>query len=306
MERRNQAGNPHIGLFDEKVLLFPRDRVAQALKEAAANLRPVQVGVGVQRVDGMNRNRRHDGDPTDEDMTILRLDTDDGKPYVVVVNYTAHPTISVPETMLISCDWPGFMARTVQDLVPGAECVYTNGSEGDVAPRGYTGGSRYEMMENYGRKLGILAAALAKSIETQPVSTFTVQQHVVELPGKQPSPDFLKIAGDEYHVTADQLDGLLDMIWPTKAPLYLLRIDDFGVVSFPGEPITAIGQAAKEKLAALGVKHPVVVALTSEHIGYILTPEEYAKSGYEVTASFFGPTLGPVMLQGVDELFQQK
>jgi len=302
MERRNQAGNPHIGLFDEKVLLFTRDRVAQAMKEAAANLRPVTVGAGVQRIEGMNRNRRHEGDPTDEDMTILRLDTEDGKPYVVLVNYTAHPTISVPETMMISCDWPGFMARTVQDLVPGVECLYTNGSEGDVAPRGYTGGSRYEMMENYGRKLGILAAALAESIATKPATTFSVRQHVVDLPGKAPSPDFLKIAGDEYHVTAEQLDGLLEMIWPDKAPLYSLRINDFGVVSFPGEPITAIGKAAKEKLAAQGVKHPVVVALTSEHIGYILTPEEYAKSGYEVTASFFGPTLGPTILQGVDDL----
>lgn len=306
MERRNLANNPHIGLFDEKVLLFTRDRVAQALNEAAANLRPVTVGVGVQQIGGMNRNRRHDDGPTDETMTILRLDTADGKPYVVLVNYTAHPTISVPETMLISCDWPGFMERTVQDLVPGVECVYTNGSEGDVAPRGYTGGSRYEMMENYGRKLGILVASLAGTIETKPAGTFSVQQQIVALPDKHPSPDFLKIAGDEYHVTADQLDGLLNMMWPTKAPLYSLRIDDFGIVSFPGEPITAIGMAAKEKLAAQGVKHPVVVALTSEHLGYILTPEEYAMSGYEVTASFYGPTLGPVMLQGVDALLGHK
>ena len=51
-----------------------------------------------------------------------------------------------------------------------------------------------------------------------------------------------------------------------------------------------------------GVKHPVVMALTSEHIGYILTPEEYAKSGYEVTASFYGPTLGPTLLAGAKEL----
>lgn len=306
MERRNQIGNPHIGLFDAKVLEFTRDRVAQALREAAANLRPVRVGTGVQRIEGMNRNRRHDDGPTDEDMTVLRLDTEDGKPYVVLVNYTAHPTISVPETMLISCDWPGFMQRTVQDLMPGVECVYTNGSEGDVAPRGHTGGSRYEMMENYGRKLGIFAAKLAEGIKTAPTQDFTVRQHSVALPERQASPDFLKIAGDEYRVTADQLGGILRMLWPTEAPLYLLRVGDFGVVSFPGEPITAIGLAAKAKLAALGVKHPVVVALTSEHIGYILTPEEYAKSGYEVTASFYGPTLGPTVLDGVDALLQRK
>lgn len=154
MERRNIAGNPHIGLFDEKVLQFTRDCVAQALQQAAGELRPVTAGSGVATVPGMNRNRRHDGAPTDESMTILRLDNLDGTPYVVLVNYTAHPTISVPETMLISCDWPGFMQRTVQDSVPGAECVYINGSEGDVAPNGHAGGSRYEIMENDGLETG--------------------------------------------------------------------------------------------------------------------------------------------------------
>lgn len=302
MERRNVINNPHIGIFDEKVLLFTRDRVAQALREAAANLRPVKVGTGVQRIEGMNRNRRHDGAPTDEDMTILRLDTLDGKPYVALVNYTAHPTISVPETMMISCDWPGFMARTVQDLVPGVECVYINGSEGDVAPAGHAGGSRYEMMENYGRKLGILAAKLINQVTTADARNLKVNQTFAQLPTRQAAPDFLKIAGDEYKVDKEQLDFLINLMWPEKAPLYLFRLDDFALISFPGEPITEIGLAAKDFLAKAGVKHPIVLALTGEHIGYILTPEEYEKSGYEVTASFYGPTLGPTLLKAAEQL----
>lgn len=302
MERKNQAGNTHIGLFDEKVLLFTRDRVAQALKEAAANLRPVKAGAGATMLPGMNRNRRHDDAPTDEEMTILRLDTMDGKPYVVLVDYTAHPTISVPETMLISCDWPGVMQRTVQDLLPGSTCVYINGSEGDVAPNGHTGGSRYEMIENYGRKIGLAAGALAREVKTKDAKQFDVRQKVAALPDLRPAPDFLKIAGDEYQVTKEQLDGLLAMLWPTSAPMYLFRLDDFALITFPGEPITAIGLAAKGYLRAAGVKHPAVMALTSEHIGYILTPEEYALSGYETTASFYGPTLGPTLLQTAEAL----
>lgn len=302
MERRNTIANPHIGIFDEKVLQFTRDRVAKCLQEAAANLRPVTVGTGVRQIEGMNRNRRHDGDPTDETMTILRLDNMDGTPYTALVNYTAHPTIAVPETMLISCDWPGFMQRTIQDLLPGIECVYINGSEGDVAPKGHTGGSRYEMMENYGRKIGIQAASLINEIKTSPADGFEVHQAMVDLPERQASPDFLKIAGDEYHVDESQLGALLQAFWPASAPFYTFRLGDFALVSFPGEPITAIGMAAKHYLSETGVKYPIVMALTGEHIGYILTPEEYAKSGYEVTASFYGPTLGPTILAGVQQL----
>jgi len=305
MERRNQVGNPHIGIFDEKVLHFTRDRLAKAIQEAAAALRPVQMGVGVKSLPGMNRNRRHDGAPTDNDMTVLRFDTEDGKPYVVLVNYTAHPTISVPETMLISCDWPGFMQRTVEDMMPGAVCVYTNGSEGDVAPRGHTGGSRWEMMENYGRRLGIAAVETAGQVKWHDVSTFGVYQHIVPLPERRAAPDFLKIAGDEYGVKEEQMTALLEMLWPVEAPLYLLRFDDVGLVTFPGEPITAIGLAAKEALRARGLEHTAVVALANEHIGYILTPEEYALSGYEVTASFYGPDLGPVLLRGAAALAEK-
>ena len=73
------------------------------------------------------------------------------------------------------------------------------------------------------------------------------------------------------------------MGWPIASIIAQVILIDlvFSVDSI----ITAIGMAAKKALADAGVKHTAVMALTSEHIGYILTPEEYAKSGYEVTAS---------------------
>ena len=52
----------------------------------------------------------------------------------------------------------------------------------------------------------------------------------------------------------------------------------------------------KAALRAQGVKHPCVAGLTSEHIGYILTAEEYRESGYEATASFYGEGLGQLLL----------
>jgi hypothetical protein len=84
------------------------------------------------------------------------------------------------------------------------------------------------------------------------------------------TPDFVKIAGAEYHVTQEQLDQMVQLLFPEKAPLYALRI--------------------------AGVAHPCVAALTTDGIGYILTKAEYHKSGYEVTASFDGDGLGQLML----------
>ena len=57
-----------------------------------------------------------------------------------------------------------------------------------------------------------------------------------------------------------------------------------------------MGQAVKEALRSAGIPHPCVAALTTDGIGYILTKEEYHKSGYEVTASFYGDSLGQLLL----------
>lgn len=75
----------------------------------------------------------------------------------------------------------------------------------------------------------------------------------------------MKIAGDEYQVTPEQLNSLVHVMWPATAPLYLLQVGDFGLISFPGEPITAIGAYAKAFLSAAGVTHPVVMAYGRAH-----------------------------------------
>lgn len=302
LDRRNVANNPHIGIFSEPVLNFVTDRLAAALKEANAALQPVKVASGVVDLPNMNRNRRGNK-IVDPQVTVLRLDKTDGTPYAVFVNYTAHGTFVDEKDMLVSAEWAGSMQRTVEDLLgAGVTCLYANGAEGDIAPQGRSGGSNYEQAWNYGRKVGIAAARLAKELRTQEVRQFAIGCEWVKLPPRQGAPDFVKIAGEEYHVTQEQLDQMVQILFPEKAPLYALHVNDFALVTFPGEPICELGLAVKSSLRQAGVAHPCVAALTTEEIGYILTREEYRKSGYEVTASFYGETLGALLLERAQAL----
>lgn len=303
LDRRNVANNPYLGIFSEPVLNFVTDRLAQGLRDANKALQPVRAGAGVVKLPGMNRNRR--GDPfVDEDLTVLRLDRVDGSPYVVLVNYTAHGTIVSEHEMLASGEWAGAMQRTVQALMGGdVTCMYINGAEGDISPNGAKGGSRWEKFQDYGLRVGIQASKLAQTIQTKDVKTFDQECVWVDLPPTQGAPDFVKIAGDEYHVTQEQLDALLPVMFPRKAPIYALRVNDFEMVSFPGEAICQLGLALKDSLRKAGIAYPCVCGLTTDDtVGYILTADEYRQSGYEVTASFYGEGLGELILSKATEL----
>lgn len=296
LDRRNVAGNPNIGIFSEEMLNFTTDRLAKALRAADAALQPVRAGSGAVSLPGMNRNRRG-ADCVDDQMTVLRLDkASDGKPLAVLVNFTAHGTFVDETDMLVSGEWSGSMQRTVEDLLGGgAVCLYANGAEGDIAPAGREGGSHYEQAYNYGRKIGIAAWRLAAEIPAAENAKLAARVKWVALPQRRGAPDFIKIAGDEYNVTQEQLDLLLQVMFPEQAPLYALRVGNFQMTTFPGEPICAIGTAVKEAARAAGAEHPCVASNTSEHIGYILSAGEYHKSGYEVTASFYGDGLGALL-----------
>ncbi|MGA1236543.1 MAG: hypothetical protein ACO34E_06715 [Limisphaerales bacterium] len=303
LDRRNLANNPHIGIFSEAVLDFVTDQLAQALREASLNLHPVHAASGIVPLPNRHRNRR--GSPfIDPNATILRLDDATTRnPVAILVNYAAHGTFVDETDMLVSSEWAGSMQRTIEDLYGNnILCLYANGAEGDIAPQGRSGGSHYEQAQNYGRQLGIEIWRHSREFTPEPVSGFQIACSQITLPPRQAAPDFLQIAGAEYHVSEEQLEQLIQLLLPPTAPSYALRLNQFGLLSMPGEPICELGLNMKSYLQQNGIQHPAVTGLTTDYIGYILTPSEYQRGGYEATASFYGPTLGPTLLQAARKL----
>ena len=47
-----------------------------------------------------------------------------------------------------------------------------------------------------------------------------------------------------------------------------------------------------------GIQHVVIGELANEWVSYILSAEEYKKGGYEASVSFYGETLGQVIVEG--------
>jgi hypothetical protein len=155
------------------------DRLAGTCLAAWRALRPARIAGGLGQC-AVNANRRlpwQAGYPllcpnpdgfSDHEVGVARIDDADGRPYVVIVNYAAHPTILAWDNHLISPDYPGTLRRTVEGLT-GATCLFLQGAAGNQDTiRDYSG--RVEDARWVGRQIGLEAARVAEGIYTQPVT----------------------------------------------------------------------------------------------------------------------------------------
>src|SRR5882762_624222 len=128
----NTFGIPQVGVFHKELFDHTAGQLAKVVREAGAKMNPVVAGSTTIAVPDRNRNRRRGLTIRDTDLTVTRIDTSDGHPSVVLVNWTAHPTFMSEDDMLFSGDWPGHLQRTMEALIgQGATVMFYNGAEGD-------------------------------------------------------------------------------------------------------------------------------------------------------------------------------
>jgi Neutral/alkaline non-lysosomal ceramidase, N-terminal len=162
------------------------NRITEAIAEASRNLTGARIGTGhgVAYI-GHNRLRVNpDGTvswfeknptmaptaPVDPTVSVLRVDTEEGKPLAVLVNYSCHPVVFGPDNLQYSADYPGVMTRTVEQAVGGGVlCFFLQGAPGDINPY-YAVTPLVEgavMRRDWtGEQLGNEAARVAQAIHT--------------------------------------------------------------------------------------------------------------------------------------------
>ena len=170
------------------------DSIARAVAEASRRLVEVRLGTGYGKVYiGYNRRRVNPNGsvtmlwqnpdklptaPVDPRVSILRIDTLDGRPLAVLVNYACHPVVFGPDNLQYSADFVGVMAETVEKSLaqpPAAQplCLFLQGAAGDINP--YYATARLEdgavkWRDWTGEQLGREAARVSKAIHSEAVS----------------------------------------------------------------------------------------------------------------------------------------
>jgi hypothetical protein len=86
------------------------DAVERSIGEADSHLVSARVAVGTRPIVGVTSNRRRHV-PLDSVMTMIRIDSADGKPVATVLNFPIHPTMMGAKNLLLSADLAGEIER---------------------------------------------------------------------------------------------------------------------------------------------------------------------------------------------------
>ena len=298
----NVFGIKQIGVYHQKLFAWTIARCRSVILVAAGDLKPVTIGTSSRVIDGWNRNRRVRGGPTDKSLTVTRVDTTDGTPLAVLVNFTAHPTFMGAEHMLFSAGWPGHMQRKLEALIGhDVTVMFYNGAEGDQSPIGQSNSSSdpWEAAEQYGVGLASQATDLWGTIAPRRDVVFAYHTQPITLPPRCWHPDFMKTGGDEYGLSEKLLQDVLPLMFPGKTTSGSLRLGDLVIVGIPGELAAELGLEIKKKAREItGATHITIGGLANEWISYILSAEQYQRGGYEASVSFFGAKLGRHIVDG--------
>jgi hypothetical protein len=181
------------------------DRTVQAVKEAAQNLVPVKVGVGVGHENRVSENRRlklKNGKevdvrhayalppdeevagvgPIDPQIGTLRLDRKDGQTLAVVYNFACHPIMGLPNGEN-TADIVGFASRVIENnLSDGTIALFVQGCAGDINPVLYKDVNQPRNAEPLGNMLGLSVLQAVRRIRCVDDGRLKVIRETAKLP----------------------------------------------------------------------------------------------------------------------------
>lgn len=296
---------------------FIAAQIAQAVVDAAGNLRPAAfaVGSGSVTLPAFNRRapRTNDPDRLDPEFGILRFDdAETGEPIAVVMNYGLHPVVLHTDTHpLLTADFVGLAERDLERSFAAVGeapmAIWMTGAVGDQEPV-YERGT-YAQAEWTGRVFAAEAARVLANLDPEPLAQARVTSKIIPLP--EPGAP----SGDDVNAEEPTPSSIGPRLPWTAAPLGIpssvrLQAIEFAnatenavLLSWPGEPIRDIGVELKIAARELGFGHAFVLGLANDWAGYFLTPDEYDKgfSGERLLA-FYGRTSADYVTRHVLDL----
>ena len=270
---------------DEDLLAYNRelrDKLVAVTVDAAVNSQPALIGSG-RGICKMSMNRRalnasggirigrNPYGPCDHEVGVVRIDSRDGTPLSIFVNWPTHATVMGGANYMITGDWPGAARRYIEREFPSPViATVTAGASGDIDPIYRV---RPDFRESETEEIGIILGRevirVAGEVKTYPSGTISAMQRVITLSGKVTAGTWLP---HEDFEPGPDLDVRLS----------LLKVGNILFVGISGELFTEIGMKIKELSP---FRNTWVITHCNGASGYLITDAAYSEGGYEVAVT---------------------
>ena len=346
---------------DEDYQRFLASRIADGVRRAVNNLAPAKIGWGAGQVPDQVFNRRwkmkpgtigpnpfgetnelvkmnpgvgnpnliEPAGPTDPEVSVLSIQSADGRPLALLANYSLHYCGGVGSGV-ISADYFGMFADKIQQLLkvkqadrqdPPFVAMMSNGTSGDINNVNFRGGQEKQPLFGQMRLVADRVAQevyrVAQQIEHRPWVPLGARQEELKLRVRRPTANELETAREIIARAEGPAMKTLPEIYaretvllndyPAEVPLILqaLRVGDLGIAAIPCEVFVEIGLEIKERSA---LKPAFTISLANGYNGYLPTVEHHRLGGYETwraRSSYLEVEAAPKILEAVIRLLAE-
>lgn len=309
------------------------EKVAAIISEAKRDAVSALFGYGTALCgaeSGVGGNRRMPGGPHDPVVSVMAIKDSADLVKGIIVNYTLHPSFIHEWSNVCTADYPCYVKRQLEDLVPSSLVGFSQGASGNQSSRYYRRGESFEEAERVGRLIGQAAHKALQNANWSDAMIISVgdAELPIELRDFGSEDDLrTKVIADEaaykdlyakfgssknreeYYLwqnanlkllgSEDQLGYVLMRKKGVKIELYededpaeiqAFRLGGLCVIGVQGEVFVEYGLYLK---AMAGFGTVIVNELTNGCLpGYMYTPESLVTGGYETDTSMLGEDFG--------------
>jgi hypothetical protein len=232
----------------------------------------------------------------DKVLTVLQAVGPGNRTIGTLAHFPCHAESMGDANHFVSADFPGFMYRAVEHATGGV-CGYFQGAEGAMVTSPFDHNAPMADRYRFTQKLGhTLAHRVLEGLKAaRPLSGAGIS--VRRVPVRYP------IKTDMFRLIHKLKLPLLERSLASgfiESEVGLARLGGLAMAAIPGEPSPDIGFLLRDLLKG---DHKLVLGLSNDEVGYLLTPEQFKDKNYEYEAGVSPcPEAGPLTIDALRSL----
>jgi neutral ceramidase len=332
-----------------------RDQITDLVIEAINNKQAAKLGSAVEidwdvddevyydrrcEDDGLYAEEGWEG--KDPYLGLIRVDTIDGQPLAVLINFPLHGTVFGGNDWYLSGDAPGsislkFEEYYYQQTGEQITALYVNGTAGDIGPTGLSGQNAFQSVQGVGQKAAPKIYRVYDAIEQfneQPDmevnylrDPFSHELIYPNDPNTFPFENGGFFCTTDYVSDCDNIETELtainciidvkifeeqvlheEIVLFDHAVYTGIRLGDLYIATMPGEPQSSLGAYLRETVErdyGIAQDKLLVFGYSQDHHFYLMLDEDWYQGGYEVSMNNWGPAMGRYMADASARLIGQ-